>query len=93
MLFANNTRSCAKASPNQTFPCLISADSSDLRASLNSSMALELFPFCPVLDGPEGILSDFPARRLLHGAGGRVPFMAGTVLDEGLFLSKLMIAC
>jgi hypothetical protein len=46
-------------------------------------MAIHLLPFRPVLDGPKGILSDLPARRLLHGAGGRVPFMAGTVLDEG----------
>ena len=87
MLFVNNTRSCATASPNNTFPCLISADSSDLRASLDAAFAIELFPFRPVLDGPEGILSDLPARRLSHGAGGRVPFMAGTTLDEGLFLS------
>ncbi|KAI0284358.1 Alpha/Beta hydrolase protein [Russula aff. rugulosa BPL654] len=83
-LFAKNTRSCATASPNDTFPCLVSADSSDLRASLDAAFAIELFPFRPVLDGPEGIINDLPARRLSHGAGGRVPFMAGTVLDEGL---------
>jgi acetylcholinesterase len=88
MLFANNTRSCATASPNNTFPCLISADSSDLRASLDAAFAIQLFPFLPVLDGPEGILRDLPARRLSHGAGGQVPFMAGTTLDEGLFLSS-----
>ncbi|KAH9999287.1 Alpha/Beta hydrolase protein [Russula vinacea] len=89
MLFANNTQSCAKASPNQTFPCLISADSSDLQASLNAAMAIEPFPFRPVLDGPEGIVSDLPARRLSNGAGGRVPFIAGTVLDEAtLFIPK-----
>ncbi len=51
-------------------------------------MAIELFPFRPVLDGPEGVLSDLPSRRLLRGAGGRVPFMAGTVLDEGPFFSS-----
>jgi acetylcholinesterase len=51
-------------------------------------MALEQFPFRPVLDGPGGIISDLPARRLSNGAGGRVPFIAGTVLDEGLFLSS-----
>jgi acetylcholinesterase len=51
-------------------------------------MAIELFPFRPSLDGPEGIISDFTAKRLSNGAGGRVPFMAGTVLDEGLFLSS-----
>jgi carboxylesterase type B len=82
MLFANNTQSCATASPNQTFSCLIAADSSDLRASLKAGMAIELWPFRPVLDGPEGIISDLPAKRLSNGAGGRVPFMTGAVLDE-----------
>jgi len=51
-------------------------------------MAIEPFPFRPVLDGHEGIISDLPSRRLSRGAGGRVPFMAGTVLDEGPFLSS-----
>ena len=88
MLFVNNTQACATASPDQTFACIISADSSDLRASLGAAMAIDQFAFRPVLDGPKGILSDFPARRLLHGAGGRVPFIAGAVLDEGLFLSS-----
>ncbi|KAF8505634.1 extracellular triacylglycerol lipase precursor [Russula emetica] len=89
ILFVNNTRSCATASPNNTFPCLISADSSDLRAGLNAAFAIETFPFRPVLDGPEGILNDHPAKRLSHGAGGRVPLMAGTVLDEGtMFLPE-----
>ncbi|KAI0251263.1 esterase 1 [Lactifluus subvellereus] len=85
MLFAQNTPSCAtrSPSPNNTFSCLMSASSSDLRAGMNAAMAIELFPFRPVLDGPQGILRDSPARRLSRGAGGQVPFMAGTNLDEG----------
>jgi acetylcholinesterase len=51
-------------------------------------MAIEQFPFRPVLDGPGGIISDLPTRRLSKGTGGRVPFIAGTVLDEGLFRSS-----
>ena len=51
-------------------------------------MANEKFPFRPALDGPRGIISDLPTRRLSKGTGGRVPFIAGTVLDEGLFLSS-----
>ena len=51
-------------------------------------MAIEKFPFRPALDGPGGIISDLPARRLSKRMGGRVPFIAGTVLDEGLFLSS-----
>ena len=55
---------------------------------MNASMALEPYAFRPVFDGSKGIISDYPARRLSRGAGGRVPFMAGTVLDEGLSLSS-----
>jgi len=51
---------------------------------MNASLAIELYPFRPVLDGPGGILNDSPAKRLSRGAGGRVPLMIGTVLDEGL---------
>ena len=85
MLFANNVSSCATATPNNTFSCLISANSSDFPAALNASLAFETYPFHPVLDGPGGILSDYPAKRLLCGAGGRVPLLIGTNLDEGLF--------
>ena len=89
MLFAQNTPYCAtrSQSPNNTFSCLMSASSSDLRAGMNAALAIELFPFRPVLDGPQGTLRDSPAKRLSRGAGRQVPFMAGTDLDEGLFLS------
>ena len=50
-------------------------------------MAIEQFPFRPLLDGPGGIISDLPTRRLSKGTG-RVPLIAGTALDEGLFLSS-----
>ncbi|KAH9977929.1 Alpha/Beta hydrolase protein [Lactifluus volemus] len=84
MLFAKNTPSCATVplTPNNTFSCLMSASSSDLLAGMNAAMAIELFPFRPVFDGPQGILRESPAKRLSGGAGRQVPFMAGTVLDE-----------
>ncbi|KAH9045548.1 esterase 1 [Lactarius pseudohatsudake] len=84
MLFANNTKSCMALtlSPDSTFSCLMSASSSDLLVGARAGMALELFPFRPVLDGSEGIISDQPVKRLARDAGQRVPFIAGTVLDE-----------
>ena len=88
MLFAKATKSCATASPDNTFACLMSVGSSDILTAMTAGLAIELFPFRPVLDGPEGIMSDYPAKRLSRGAGGRVPFIAGTVLDEGLFLLR-----
>jgi hypothetical protein len=90
MLFANHTRACAAvSSPNidNTFECLMSASPSDLLVGTKAGLAIEPWPFRAVLDRPEGIMSDLPARRLSHGAGGRVPFIAGTVLDEGPFVS------
>jgi len=86
MLFANSVKSCATASENNTFSCLRSASSSDLLAAIKAGVALEQYPFHPVLDGPRGIISDYPAKRLSRGAGGQVPLMIGTNLDEGLFL-------
>jgi len=86
MLFANSVKSCATASENNTFSCLRSASSSDLLAAINAGLALEQYPYRPVLDGPGGIISDNPAKRLSRGAGGQVPVMIGTNLDEGLFL-------
>jgi len=91
MLFANNTKSCTAPtlSPDNTFYCLMSASSSDLLVGMKAGMAIELFPFRPVLDGSEGIISGQPVKRLADGAGKRVPFMAGTVLDEAtIFLPQ-----
>jgi acetylcholinesterase len=89
MLFVQNTGPCATASPNNTLACLLATSPSDLLVGEIAGLALELFPFRPVLDGPEGIISDLPAKRLSRGAGGQVPFIAGTVLDEGLFVLAL----
>ncbi|KAH8999251.1 esterase 1 [Lactarius akahatsu] len=91
MLFANNTKSCMALtlSPDSTFSCLMSASPSDLLVGTRAGMAIELFPFRPVLDGNEGVISDQPVKRLARGAGQRVPFIAGTVLDEAtMFLQR-----
>ena len=64
----------------------MSASSSDIVAAINAGFALVSNPFHPVLDGPGGIVSDYPAKRLSSGSGEQVPLMIGTVLDEGLFL-------
>jgi len=66
----------------------MSVSSPDILTAMTAGLAIELFPFRPVLDGPEGLMSDHPSKQLSRGAGGRVPFMAGTVLDEGLSLLR-----
>ena len=64
----------------------MSASSSDIVAAINAGFGIVLNPFHPVLDGPGGIVSDYPAKRLSSGSGGPVSLMIDTVLDEGLFL-------
>ena len=73
----------------------MSANESDILAAINASFAIDPYPFLPVLDGPGGIVSDYPAKRLSRGAGGRVPVMIGTNLDEGLFplLQQTAFSC
>ena len=70
------------------FACLMSASKSSIVAAMNASLAIGSFPFVTALDGPGVIISDYPAKRLSRGAGGRVPLMARTVLDEGLILLR-----
>lgn len=79
----NSTQACTGASPNDTFACLRNVSESDLQAASNATLANFEVPFLPSIDGPGGILSDYPAKRLSRGAGGQVPLMMGTVLDEG----------
>ncbi|KAH9977926.1 Alpha/Beta hydrolase protein [Lactifluus volemus] len=56
--------------------------SSDLLAGMNAAMAIELFPFRPVLDGPHGLIRESPAKRLSGGAGRQVPFMLARFLTK-----------
>ncbi|KAI0052988.1 esterase 1 [Auriscalpium vulgare] len=84
--FASNVASCAadsNSSATNTFPCLLSANTTELFAGINAGIGVNQFPFPPVLDGAGGIVSELPSSTLSNGAGARVPFITGTVLDEG----------
>ena len=63
----------------------MTANATDIIAAINATFATGLFPFQfrPVLDGPGGVVGDYPAKRLSHGAGRQIPLIIGTVLDEG----------
>ncbi|KAJ7897434.1 esterase 1 [Mycena leptocephala] len=41
----------------------------------------------PIIDGPGGIIPDLPSVLLRRGQISRLPFIAGTVLDEGARIS------
>ena len=45
--------------------------------------APELFGFDPTIDGPGGLYPDIASRLLKQGHFAKLPFIAGTNLDEG----------
>jgi len=47
------------------------------------SKAPEEFAFDPTVDGPGGLLPELPSGILSRGAFAKLPFIAGTNLDEG----------
>ncbi|PIL26547.1 hypothetical protein GSI_12305 [Ganoderma sinense ZZ0214-1] len=83
--FAANVSTCAGVLRGSTFPCLRNASASDLLTSWESAISVfpDPFLFVPVLDGPTGLIPDLPSTQLAAGGIPKIPFIAGTVLDEG----------
>jgi acetylcholinesterase len=77
---------CAStATSGKTFDCLKTANSSAILQGLLASLAEapEAFGFDPTIDGPGGLFPDIPSRLFAKGQFARLPFIAGTNLDEG----------
>ncbi|KAG7445246.1 esterase 1 [Guyanagaster necrorhizus] len=68
-----------------TVDCLQSVNSSDVFEGLllTETEATEEFPFDPTLDGVSGVFPNLPSQLLPQGQFARLPFIAGTNLDEG----------
>ena len=83
--FVGNTTACTGATAGSTFACMRNTTTSDLLSSWETIAALfpEPFLFSPAIDGPDGIIPDLPSRLLAAGHFSKIPFIAGTVLDEG----------
>ncbi|RDB17235.1 Lipase 1 [Hypsizygus marmoreus] len=84
--FVSGVPHCAsRAKSGNTFDCLRAANSSDILQGLFKSLdkAPEQFGFDPTLDGPSGLFPDIPSKLFARGQFARIPFIAGTVLDEG----------
>ncbi|KAJ6622814.1 extracellular triacylglycerol lipase precursor [Mycena sp. CBHHK59/15] len=95
LVFVNNTASCrGNFSVDNTFPCLLAATSDEILAGETAGIAAMAgeFPFFPVLDGPQGIIPALPSQRLRSGAGGRIPFISGSVIDDGTLFVAASIA-
>ncbi|KAJ7059269.1 extracellular triacylglycerol lipase precursor [Mycena amicta] len=84
--FVAGVPSCASlVNSSTTFACLQNANSSELLAGFNASLAkaTERVPWDPVLDGPGGLIPDLPSVLFKKGQFARLPFISGTNLDEG----------
>ena len=68
-----------------TFPCLRGAPTAEILSSWEAVATAipDLCLFVPVLDGSGGLLLELSSRPLSEGHFSKIPFIAGTVLDEG----------
>ncbi|KAI0742345.1 extracellular triacylglycerol lipase precursor [Daedaleopsis nitida] len=83
--FASNVPACADAARGDTFSCMQSTDTATLLNAWRETAASfpEPFLYVPVIDGPDGIIPDLPSKLFAAGNFSNIPFIAGTVLDEG----------
>lgn len=78
---------CANVTQSDTFSCAQSVDTGTLLTAWQQTAGSfpEPFLFVPVIDGPDGIIPDLPSKLLAAGKFSKIPFIAGTNLDEGTF--------
>ncbi|KAF8189617.1 esterase 1 [Mycena galopus ATCC 62051] len=84
--FVSGVPSCSDvATSGSTFDCLAQANTTEIFQgfTLVTAKSTTLTPWPPVLDGPSGLIPDLPSVLLSSGQFSRLPFIAGTVLDEG----------
>jgi hypothetical protein len=97
--FVGNVSSCAAvANSGNTFSCLRNATTEQITAALLQTVTVnveDLFNsviWSPTIDGPGGVLPDHPSRLYSKGHFAKLPFIAGTDLDEGWHI-HLSIPC
>ncbi|KAF5333757.1 hypothetical protein D9758_016575 [Tetrapyrgos nigripes] len=84
--FVGGVPGCANlAKTDHTFACLQNATSEEIFEGVNASLMnpTEHLPFDPTIDGPGGVYPDYPSRLFARGHFAKLPFIAGTNLDEG----------
>jgi acetylcholinesterase len=89
--FVGNVASCSNtANSSNTFSCLRNSSSSDIGTGVLAAIneASEIFPFRPKIDGEGNLYPDLASKLLSKGLFSRLPFIAGTNLDEGKYPSS-----
>ncbi|KAI0710298.1 extracellular triacylglycerol lipase precursor [Cerioporus squamosus] len=83
--FVSDVPACTNATAGDTFSCMQSVDTATLLTAWEETAASfpEPFLFVPVIDGPGGLVPDLPSKLIADGKFSKIPFIAGTNLDEG----------
>ena len=91
--FTGAVPSCASLAQTQnTLDCLRKANTTEISIAVEIAVAAggDSYVFIPALDGPGGLLPCLPSSTLREGGFSRLPFIAGTNLDEGDFLMSYL---
>ncbi|KAJ3510827.1 hypothetical protein NMY22_g15853 [Coprinellus aureogranulatus] len=88
--FVSKVRSCSDvAESGKSFACLKDAPTEDIIAALRESTSLADNPWTPTLDIGEGsVYPDYASRLYAKGQFAKLPFIAGTNLDEGTMFAS-----
>ncbi|KAJ7480304.1 extracellular triacylglycerol lipase precursor [Mycena galericulata] len=89
--FVGGVPSCASiATSGDTFGCLRNASTAEIFQGLAAALSETTagFPWAPIIDGPGGLIPDLPSVLFERGQFARLPFIAGTNLDEGTIFTN-----
>ncbi|TFK25305.1 triacylglycerol lipase 3 [Coprinopsis marcescibilis] len=91
--FVSAVPSCSNISTSgNALPCLQSVSEAEISDAYMTTFAEGLDPtvlfWIPMIDGRGGFLPDTPSKLYQQGKFAKVPFIAGTNLDEGTFLAN-----
>ncbi|KAE9389992.1 esterase 1 [Gymnopus androsaceus JB14] len=78
------------ASTNHTFECLKSVNTTAIFDGLVIAQndLTEQFPWSPAIDGMGGFIPELPSLLFSKGVFAKIPFIAGTNLDEGTLFTQ-----
>lgn len=81
----SNVGECTNTTAGNTFDCLRSESLQSIINATNTAFLTiqEQAPWVPVIDGPGGLIPDLPSNLYAKGHFARLPFIAGSCLDEG----------
>ncbi|KAJ7151210.1 extracellular triacylglycerol lipase precursor [Mycena filopes] len=90
--FVHAVPECANYT-GSSIECLRGADAIALQQAITTSWAesTEGYPFAPVIEGPDGLIPALPSVLLAEGKFARLPFIAGSNLDEGTYFANPLV--